>query len=243
MEEVQKRKRGRPKLPKDPNLPVRKGHRTKAELQKLAVREAEIKSENARKEAIVEGISTNEAIELESKEPDLYKGLTDQQKLIARLKLRGLTQQAIAKVMQVSQPYICKQLAVIREHQKERGKSIDQHVMVGETVSMYEEIEHRAWELYYSGDSNDKAKALQLVMAAREKHTKLLMDLGRLEKAGSTSTVTVQLSPFMEKWQRQGLKPADIATVTIQQHLSELEAPEPPDEDIEDAVIVSDEEE
>lgn len=250
MELEDKKKRGRPKLTIEEKeareasrierLGGRTGHRSKKELaqQEEAQRK---KAEKLERPAIIaEHISTKEVVDLEKSEPDLYDGLTDQQKVIARLKMRGLSQSAISKVMNVSQPYISKMLRIIREHQAARGKTVDQNFVVGETMSIYEEIESKAWELYHS-QGEDKAKALSLILTAREKQTKLLMDLGRLEKASSKSEVSVNIAPFLEKWEKHNVQ--ELAHSAIQSKLSDLEAPEPPDEDeIEDAIIVEEDE-
>lgn len=196
-------------------------------------------SENG--ELVANALTTTAIAEVEKDDP--YEGLTDRQKTIARLRLRGLTQATIATVLGVSQPMISKELIKIREHMQNRGAAIDQAVTVGETATLYEEVEHRAWEIYVSEqDSSTKLKALTTVMTAREKHTKLLMDLGRLERAGNKSQVEVTVSPLIESWDSSKKKEAIEAIVKTQ--LSQLEAPVPPEpDDIQDAILVDHDEE
>ncbi|NJL54096.1 helix-turn-helix domain-containing protein [bacterium] len=181
----------------------------------------------------------------QQEEVDPFSGLNDRQKMIARLRMRGLSQSAIAKVIGVSQPIISKELARIKEWQIERGASVDQAAVVGNTVSLYEEIEHRAWEIYHSAQSTDggadKAKALSLVMTARDKHTKLLMDLGLLKRAANETKHTVQVSPFMEKWNDGSAKKA-LADSIVTKQLSTLAEPTP-DPDWVDAEFTEEEEE
>lgn len=161
------------------------------------------------------------------------EGLTDQQRVIARLKMRGLTQHQIGTYLQISQPAVSKHLARVKEYMKEKGSKVDQSVIVGETTSVYEEIEAKSWEIFSATtDHGDKIKAMQLVMLARDKQTKLLMDLGHLERAGTRTTVDVNVSPLVKSWQR-GEAIAAVNTI-IQSQLKELEAPRPPEE-IEDA--------
>jgi predicted DNA-binding protein (UPF0251 family) len=107
--------------------------------------------------------------------------LTDRQKTIIRLKIRGLSQRQIAKVVGVSQPMIHKEMKKIREHLTERGANVDQDRTVGYTRSIYEEVERRAWDMYHAstdkldpsggtipGNVGDQHKALSLVLTARK---------------------------------------------------------------------------
>jgi len=173
---------------------------------------------------VADALSTEEDLKLLQTDP--YEGLTERQQLIARFKLRGLSQSAMAGFLKVSQPVISKEMARIREHLVERGQSIDQDHTVGETASLYEEVEHKAWELYHQGDDATKTKALALVMQAREKHTKLLMDLGRLERATSKTTVEVQVSPLIRSLQQPEQKA--LVSAVVEAQLSKLADPEPP---------------
>jgi len=114
----------------------------------------------------------------------------------------------------------------IREHLVNRGAGIDQDHTVGETASLYEEVEFRAWELFHGGDDNTKAKALAVVMQAREKHTKLLMDLGRLQRAGNKSTVEVHVSPLIRAMEVPEQKA--LVSAVIHAQLAPLDEPTPP---------------
>lgn len=189
-------------------------------------------------EKVAEALSTTKVVE--SEPSDAYEGLTDRQQTIAKLRLRGMSQTTIATVLNVSQPVISKECAKIREHLKNRGAAIDQELTIGETASLYEEVESKAWELYTTTPAPaDKLKALALVMQAREKHTKLLFDLGRLERAGNRSQVEVTLSPLVQSWDEHKRKLAVQAV--IDSTLSKLPEPEPPDpDDIADAILVDD---
>lgn len=187
---------------------------------------------------LVDALSTTKTAEIEARNPEL-NGLNDQQKMMVRLKMRGIPQKQIATILKVSQPHVSMELKKVREIMISRGKDINQDLVVGETLTLYEEIEHKAWELYSTDKEVDKLKALSLIVSARKENTKLLMDLGKLERAGSTSEVKVTVSPFLEKWKKDA-DPRDLAKAAITSKLPQLEAPEPP-EDIEDAEIVEDE--
>lgn len=190
---------------------------------------------------VADALSTEADIKLMKTDP--YQGLSERQQIIARFKLRGLSQQAMAGFLKVSQPVVSKEMKRVRDHLIERGAGIDQDLMVGETTSLYEEVEYKAWELYHTGDDGAKTKALALVMQARDKHTKLLMDLGRLERAGNKSTLEVHVSPLIRSMDDPEQKA--LVTAVVKAQLSELEDPKPPamlspGEEIEDAEIIED---
>lgn len=195
-------------------------------------------------------VTANAALEGLSSEADLAKdeeydleGLTERQQLIFRFRLRGLSQQAIAKFFKVSQPVISKEVKRIKQYFRDKGSSIDQDATIGETTSLYEEVEAKSWEMYHkTEDESIQAKALGLVMQARDKHTKLLMDLGKLTKASNRVEV-VEVSPFIASLKESDRKA--IVAAALKTQLDELPAPEPPklsseNEDIEDAELVED---
>lgn len=186
-------------------------------------------------EIIQKGEELAEAIDPFPKvKDDFSEGLTDQQRIISRLKMRGLTQKQIATYLGISQPAVSKHLARVKEHMREKGSSADQATIIGETTSVYEEIEAKSWEVFSSTqDHGDKLKAMQLVLQAREKQTKLLMDIGQLERAGTRNSVELTVSPLVASWQRGEAKEAVKAIIEAQ--LRQLPEPKPPEEEIEDA--------
>lgn len=166
---------------------------------------------------------------------EMMTGLTDQQRYIARLKLRGLTQSQIGKLLNISQPAVSKHLKRINLHMQHKGNHVDQALKVGETTSIYDEVEARAWEIHVTtADPTEKMKSLQIVMQARERQTKLLMELGLLTKAVKKSQVDIKVSPLVESWQ-SGEAKAAVQTI-IDSQLSKLDEPLPPEEDYIDAL-------
>lgn len=161
--------------------------------------------------------------------PGTFKGLTDQQQYIMRLKLKGLSQTQIGKLLKISQPAVSQHVKRIRNHMRETGRSVDQALKVGETTSIYDEVEAKAWEIHVTGDSSEKLKALQIVMQARERQTKLLMDLGLLEKAATKTVTEHKVSPLVEAWKSGEAK--KVVNSIIASQLSELEEPVPPEEE------------
>lgn len=187
--------------------------------------------------AVADALTTTTIAEREQDDP--YDGLSDRQRTIARMRLRGLTQKTIAKFLGVSQPVISKECKRIREHMQARGESIDQDVTIGETVTLYEEVEYKAWELYHTGEAGDKAKALSLIMQARDKHVKLLMDVGRLERAGNKTSVELSVSPLVKNWDDE--KKSEVVDAIVTSQLTALPEPEPPEEDYIDAELINEE--
>lgn len=179
---------------------------------------------------------------VEPNREDPLTGLSERQKLIARLRMRGLSQEAIANVVGCSQTWVSKELQTIKQWQTERGRKVDQSEVVGNTSSLYEEIEHRAWELYHgTQEIAEKSKALAVVMQAREKQTKLLMDLGLIKKAGQEVHHKIEVSPFIERW-KSGEGKKSLGDAIVVRQLAELPAPTL-DTGIEDAEVVEEEEE
>lgn len=156
--------------------------------------------------------------------------LTERQRRIVKYRLRGMTQRAIARLEDVSQPMIAKEMRAIRAAFKEQGENIDQDVIVGESMTLYQELEQRAWEIYHKaldekkyGDCN---KALATIMSARDHTVKLLLDLGLVERAKIEHSHTVNLPPFVEKWKE--VDKSQVITSVIHTQLDPLEDPEPP---------------
>lgn len=157
---------------------------------------------------------------------DLMAGLTTQQQLITRFKMRGLTQSAIAKILEVTPARVSQEMTEIRKHYIARGSDVNQAAVVGATVSLYEEVEQRAWEVFHN-DEGKKLRALDTVMTAREKQLKLLMDLGLVKRAATEHAHSVVVSPVMEQLTEQ--KKAELVARLIEPAPG-IE-PEPPDED------------
>lgn len=227
---------------------------SKKELQDRVVRQREQQKRAEQARALTEMISGDVSDEdiananlpqhIPMGAADPLDGLTERQKLIARLRMRGLSQEAIATVVGTSQPMVSKELTAIKEWQTERGKNVNQAEVVGSAASLYEEIEYRAWELYHgTTEISEKTKSLAVVMQAREKHTKLLMDLGLLKKASQEVTHKIEVSPFLAKW-NDGDAKKSFGDAIVAKQLPELADPTPDfGTGVEDAEVVEDEDE
>lgn len=159
--------------------------------------------------------------------------LTDQQSNIVKLTLRGLSQSQIASVLGVSQPYISQQVKKIRAILAEKGGKIHQDHIVGVTRTVYEEVEQKAWELFYNAKTDTaKNKALNTVLTAREKHIRLLMDIGKVQATGATVEVKYN-SPILDAWADEEKR--KMVSALVSASLSPLAPPVPPQEEPIDA--------
>jgi hypothetical protein len=158
--------------------------------------------------------------------------LNERQRRVLNYRFRGLTQTAIAKLEDVSQPMIAKEIRTIKKIFAEQGRTIDQEQVVGESVSLYQEVEQRAWEIYFTHKKEKPSaanKALDTVMASREKTVKLLMDLGIMKKAAIEHEHTMKVAPFFEQFDSlEDQQKQNALRNVIDVHLGELEEPEPP---------------
>jgi hypothetical protein len=161
------------------------------------------------------------------------KELSERQVRIVNYKLRGMTQASMAQLEDVSQPMISKEITAIKAVYKAQGMTIDQDMVVGESINLFGEVERRGWEIFHLSKKNDKPgaanSALMTVMAAREKSIKLLMELGILKKAATEHEHTLKVAPFLEKFRdmQDVDKQAELKNF-IDVSLTELEEPEPP---------------
>ena len=170
---------------------------------------------------------------------DSVVGLTDRQREVFKLTLRGLTQRAIAEVLNISQPAVAKHWKAVKEKFAEIGASVNQDQVVGESVSLYSEVEQQAWALFYTAKTAGKGaeanRALTTIMTARDKQLQLLMDLGLLRRAAIEHEHKVTASPLVQAWEQgDPQKKMEISSSVIETQLDELEDPEPP-KDIIDA--------
>ena len=176
--------------------------------------------------------ATDLAAAVDTLSRNLPPELTERQKRIFGFRLRNFTQTAIAKVEGVSQPMIAKEVRKIKEVLKEHGRTIDQELVVGEALTVHQEVERRAWEIFFK-QKDDKPsaalKALDTVMTARDKTHKLLMDVGAIKKAAVEHEHTMKVAPFVERFQEmKDSEKQDALRDVIEVHMGELEEPEPP---------------
>lgn len=161
-------------------------------------------------------------------EKSILEGLTDRQRTIAKLKLRGLSQKLMAEMLDLTPARISQEVAAIREHFISKGSDINQAALVGETVTLYEQVEQEAWRIFYAEDTSKqiKLRTLDTIMSAREKNVKLLMDLGLIRRAAIEHSHGVFVSPAVESLTPQQKEYIVANVVKLTPGLE----PEPPEE-------------
>jgi hypothetical protein len=161
--------------------------------------------------------------------------LTPEERKVFKFVLRGFTVGTIAKVLAKDRDYVSTIKSNIKTKLTRAGENIDQAHLVGYTVSIFEEVEEKAWEMYYTAPTDaknsqrDKNKALELVMKAREKQVKLLMDVGLIQKADNTVTHEVTMSPFLAQWDNNSRQ--TIVKEMVERTLDKLADPVAPDDE------------
>lgn len=201
------------------------GHRTVAE------RHARVEKVKEEKKALAVANNIAGDIDLltEDDSSDPFYGLTERQKSIAKMTLRGLSQTAMGQVLGIDQSMVSRELKKVHEHLKAKGTSLNQAAVVGRSLSVYEEVQHKAWELFATtSDIGHKNKALNTVMLAQEKQIKLLMDLGLVKRAAQDVNHKLDASDFVKRWQSGQVQTATKAFLEAQ--LTPLEDPTPPDD-------------
>lgn len=158
--------------------------------------------------------------------------LTEKQRQIFKLRLRGFSQAAIGEVVGITQQAVAKHWRLIKNKFEAMGKDVNQPAIVGESVSLYTEVNERAWELFYIAKNNNKLgdanRALHTVMQAREKQLQLLMDLGILKRAAIEHDHSVDVSPLVKQWTEGEAQRRMVVDNVIETQLDDLEEPEPP---------------
>lgn len=168
---------------------------------------------------------------------DPWEGLTERQAHIQALKLRGMTQGAIAKLLGVSQPFVNQELKRIQKIHKENGTQIDKDLVIGMQLSKYEVLQQRAWEIYARAGAGAvpntavQLQCLQAIATFAEKRTKTMSDFGLLEKAAKKVEHSFKPSgpTIVDTWESEGRK--QFAKTIITSQLPELAEPEPPADD------------
>jgi hypothetical protein len=182
---------------------------------------------------------------------DPWSGLTERQRTIQTLKLRGISQRMMAVALSCSEKTIFDEMAAIRQVHKKKGTVMDSEEYVGETLSIYEELSQEGWKgLSSIPEENPAYHQLQLQFLGfigqmtREK-TKMLMDLGLLQKAKIRVEHSLESEEVAAKVQQQqedaafmsrikALGPAKFAELMISMGMPALQESTP---DVEDAEI------
>ena len=144
---------------------------------------------------------------------------------VRRLLMRNLSKSAIARALGVSVLTIGKDVEIITAENVKRAIGSDQHAYIGESITVFEEVEAQAWHDYEGvvvGHTN-RAKFLDVIRNARKDAINLKQTLGILykepEKRSLKATVELDWAPQVRQM---------VSDAILEQHLNvALREPEP----------------
>jgi hypothetical protein len=149
----------------------------------------------------------------------------ERRKEVRRLRMRNLSKSAIAKALGVSALTIGKDLEIITKENIERAVGSDQNAYIGDSISLFEEVEAQAWQDYEGvavGHTN-RAKFLDVIRNSRKDAINLKQNLGLLykepDKKSVRATVELDWAPQVKQL---------VSDAILEQHLKgSLPEPEP----------------
>ncbi len=117
----------------------------------------------------------------------------ERRKAVYRLRLRGETQHNIAKSLGIGLGTVKRDLKVVKDHNTSRITALKQKETIGGSLTVFDEVQEKAWIQYYSqrSDETDKARYLKLIMDAENNKNKLLAEVGYIKRSGAEVNVKV----------------------------------------------------
>ena len=143
---------------------------------------------------------------------------------IVKLRLRGLQNKAIAKLLGVTPETISKEMKIIKQQNAEAVATFDQEAFIGEALSMFKEVQERAFAEHATAKKpGERIKALDLIRTTQNDKIKAMRDLGLVQNQPQQIEVTqvqrIDWSPDVK---------AHVAKTLIEQALvQQLEEPIP----------------
>jgi len=129
--------------------------------------------------------------------------ITERRREVMRLRMRGMGYRLIAKKLGVGHMTVKRDLEVIREETGQQISQFQRDYKLAESIAVFEEVEHQAWEQFNLAvaGSAQKARFLEQVRSARQDQIKLLCDVGLIRKAPQEITHNVQAtSRVLQAW-------------------------------------------
>ena len=119
--------------------------------------------------------------------------IDDRRRKVLRLRMRGLGYRTIAKLVGVGHMTVKRDLEAIKEENREKVGKLTKVDHVSEALTAYQEVELRAWQDYHEAKAGSKERQafLREVRDSRRDQTKLLTDLGLIEKTPHETHVKV----------------------------------------------------
>lgn len=120
--------------------------------------------------------------------------IEDRRSMVLQLRLRGHTIKEIANVFHVSVATINRDLSAVREKREFDIKNYNTEGFVVDTVAGYDDIIHRAWEMFAKTDADTKIKTLHLIRQTLNDRRKALQDTGVVKKESPQAAIGQQIN-------------------------------------------------
>lgn len=147
---------------------------------------------------------------------------------VQRYRLRGMTYAQIAELLDVSVMTIRRDLEAIREENKEKVDSLQKNEFIGESLSVFDNLQDRAWAEYTAEGTTPqiRLKALDLIRVIQGDKTKVLTDCGLIHKEENNKDKKVEVEHKIAlPWDEQ--TKSDVAKALLETALNtDLEEPE-----------------
>jgi len=126
---------------------------------------------------------------------DIRDDIIDRRRLILQLKIKGLSNKEIGKQANCPISVVRKDLLFIQKANLERCNVIERNAIIGESLSVFEEVERRYWEELEMAPagSTQRKQYLDSIQTARNNQLKLLSDLGFIAKAPTKQTLDINV--------------------------------------------------
>jgi hypothetical protein len=112
----------------------------------------------------------------------------ERRRAVYRLALRGTTQKQISKLLDIGLATVKRDLKAVKDHNAIRLTNFQQNETIGGCLTVFDEVQEKAWIQYHI---TKEAKFLKIIQDAENNKIKLLMDVGKLKKAGHEVNVKV----------------------------------------------------
>ena len=167
----------------------------------------------------------------------------ERRRQVEKLRLRGTPVSTIAKILNVSDKTIYRDLKAIREQNIEAVSKTEKEEHMANAMARYREIEERAWTDYHTAAEGSPAriKALDLIRVIQSDKIKALRDTGFIQN--QAQKVEVEVNHKLEEVWSPELQ-AEVAQAMLQKALTpQLEEPVHEGEIIDAELLDDDEEE
>jgi len=151
--------------------------------------------------------------------------IEERRKNVWRLKQRDISPAIMSKLLGVAESTIQKDLAALKDQMDGELDNLAPNEFLADTMRVYQELELRAWQEYYSAKAGTQVRkaALDQIRSFRDARLKLLQDLGIVHKEGEGRSATY-MNIDLRDWGEDAKE--DIVKLLLQRELPNLQEPE-----------------